>query len=74
MHTVVAVSDAVLQHGVPLLLLLLCHHTEVVVAGVWVPQDEGELRRTLDKWITAHFGLDSYNKSHERVKMSNHKT
>lgn len=53
--TVVTVSDAVLKHSVPLLLLLLCHHTEVVVAGVRVPQDEGELGCTLDEWITARF-------------------
>lgn len=57
--TVVAVSDAVLQHGVPLLLLLLRHHAEVVVAGVRVIQDEGELGRTLDERIAAHFGLDT---------------
>ena len=61
--TIVAVSDAVLQHSVPLLLLLLRHHAEVVVTGVWMPQDEGELGRTLDKRTAAHFGLDIYNKS-----------
>lgn len=58
--TIVTVSDTVLQHSVPLLLLLLCHHTEVVVTGIWMPQDEGELGRTLDEWVTAHFGLDTY--------------
>lgn len=58
-------SDAVLQHSVPLLLLLLCHHTEVVVAGKRVPKDEGELGGTLDEWIIAHFGLDAYKKSHD---------
>lgn len=63
--TVVAVSDAVLQHSVPLLLLLLCHHTEVVVACVRVPKDEGKLCGTLDEWIIAHFGLDAYKKSHD---------
>lgn len=71
--TVVTVSDTVLQHSVPLLLLLLGHHTEVVVAGVWVPQDEGELGRTLDERVTAHFGLDTYNKSCDRRTMRNYK-
>lgn len=66
--TIVTVSDAVLQHCVPLLLLLLCHHTEVVVAGVRVPQDEGVLGRTLDKRTTAHFGLDAYNNRSHDVK------
>lgn len=65
--TIVTVSDAVLKHSMPLLLLLLCHHAEVVVAGVWVPQDEGELGRTLDKWITARFAFSIY-KSHERTR------
>lgn len=69
--TVVAVSDTVLQHSVPLLLLLLRHHTEVVVAGVWVPKDEGELGRTLDERVTAHFGLDAYTRSHDRMRMRN---
>ena len=69
--TVVAVSDAVLQHGVPLLLLLLRHHTEVVVAGVRMPQDERELGRTLDKWTAAHFALDTYNQSHDRTSLRN---
>lgn len=65
--TIVTVSDTVLQHSVPLLLLLLRHHTEVVVAGVRVPQDEGELGRTLNKRITAHFSLNTYNRSHDRM-------
>lgn len=63
--TVVTVSDTVLQYCVPLGLLLLRHHTEVVVAGVRVPQDEGELARTLDKRITRHFGFDIYNMMEE---------
>lgn len=65
--TVVAVPDAVLQHGVPLLLLLLRHNTEVVVTGVRVPQDEGERGCTLDERVVAHFGLDACtSKSHDR--------
>lgn len=55
--TIVAVSDTVLKHSVPLLLLLLCQHTEVVVTGVRVPQDQGELGGTLNKWTAAHLSL-----------------
>lgn len=58
--TVVAVSHTVLQHGVPLLLLLLRHHAEVAMARVRVPKDEGELSNTPDEGMTAHFGLDAY--------------
>lgn len=61
-RTVVAVSDAVLQHGVPLLLLLLRGHTEVVMAGVRVPQDQREPGRTLDERITGRLGLDACKK------------
>jgi len=52
--TVVGVSDAVLQHGVPLGLLLLRHDTEVVVARVRVPQDQGELGGALHEGTAAH--------------------
>lgn len=64
MVTVVAVSHAVLQHGVPLLLLLLRHHAEVAMVRVRVPKNEGELSNTLDEWIIAHFGLDAYRERH----------
>lgn len=57
--TVVAVSHAVLQHGVPLLLLLLRRHAEVAMARVRVPKNEGELGSALDEWMVAHFGLDA---------------
>ncbi len=72
--TVVTVSDAVLKHSVPLLLFFLCHHTEVVVAGVRVIQDERELGHTLDERITAHFGLDTCRKSHKAARMRNYET
>lgn len=58
--TVVVVPHTVLHHGVPLLLLLLGHHTEVAMASVRVPKNEGELSNTLDEWTIAHFGLDAY--------------
>lgn len=70
--TIVTVSDAILQHSVPLLLLLLGHHTEVVVAGVWVPQDEGEPGCTLDEWVTAHFGLDTCNGPDDEMRFQKH--
>lgn len=70
--TIVTVSDAILQHSVPLLLLLLSHHTEVVVAGVWVPQDEGEPGCTLDEWVTAHFGLDTCNGPNDEMRFQKH--
>lgn len=57
--TVVIVSHTVLQHSMPLLLLLLRHHAEVAMAGVRVPKDEGELGNTLDERMIAHFGLDA---------------
>jgi len=68
--TVVAVSDAVLQDGVPLALLLLRRHAEVMVAGVGVPQDERELGRALDERVAARFGLDVYGGggSHDRAR------
>lgn len=66
--TIIAVSDAVLQHGVPLLLFLLRHHTEVVVAGVRVPEDERKWRGTLYEWIAAQFGLNAYNELHAWLK------
>lgn len=71
--TVVTVPDAVLQHCVPLLLFLLRPHAEVVVAGVRVPQDEGELGRALDERSTARFGLDTYSRSHDKARMRNRK-
>ncbi len=45
--TIISVSDTVLEHSVPLVLLRLCHHTEVVVTGVRVPEDQRELGGTL---------------------------
>lgn len=62
--TVVVVPHAVLQHSVPLLLLLLRHHTEVAVASVRVPKNEGELSNTLDEGTAPHFGLDAYREEH----------
>lgn len=59
MVTVVIVPHTVLQHSVPLLLLLLRHHAEVAMAGVRVPEDEGELSNTLDERMIAHFALDA---------------
>lgn len=47
--TIVGVSDTVLEDSVPLLLLFLRYHTEVVVTGVWVPQDQRELGGTLEE-------------------------
>jgi len=55
--TIVGVSDAVLKDGVPLLLLLLGHHAEIVVASIRVPEDEGKLCRTFQKWRTANFSF-----------------
>lgn len=52
-------SHTVLQHSIPLLLLLLRHHAEVAMAGVRVPEDEGELGSTLDERMIAHFALDA---------------
>lgn len=46
--TVVAVPHAVLENRPPLLLLLARHHAEVVVPGVGVPEDQGEIRGALD--------------------------
>lgn len=42
-------SDAVQQDGEPLLLLFLGGHTEVVMMGVGVPEDQGELSVALDE-------------------------
>lgn len=67
--TVVTVSHAVLQHGVPLLLLLLRHHAEVAMARVRVPKNEGVLSNTLDEWITAHFGLDAYREKRHVIDL-----
>lgn len=47
--TVIGVSDAVLEDGVPLLLLFLGGHAEVVVMGVRVPEDQRELSGALNK-------------------------
>lgn len=47
--TVAGVSDTVLQDSEPLLLLFLGGHTEVVVMGVRVPEDQGELGVALKK-------------------------
>lgn len=41
--TIVAVSDAILKHGLPLVLFSFCHHAEVIVTGIGMPQDEREL-------------------------------
>lgn len=45
--TIIGVSDTVLEDSVPLLLLFLCPHAEVVVTGVRVPEDQRELGSTL---------------------------
>lgn len=45
--TIVAVPYAVLENCPPLLLLLARHHAEVIVPGVGVPEDEGEIRGAL---------------------------
>lgn len=45
--TIVGMSDAVLQDGMPLALLLLCHRAEVVMVSVGVPEDQWELGGTL---------------------------
>lgn len=42
-------SDAVLEDGVPLLLLFLRRRTEVVVTGIRVPEDQRELGGTLQE-------------------------
>lgn len=55
--TIVGVSDTVLKDGVPLLLLLLGHHTEIVVTSIRVPEDEGKLCRTFQEWRTANFSF-----------------
>lgn len=46
--TVVAVAHTILKNGPPLLLLLAGHHTKVIMAGVRMPEDDGELSGTLD--------------------------
>lgn len=55
--TIVGVSDTVLKDGVPLLLLLFSHHTEIVVTSIRVPEDEGKLCRTFQEWRTANFSF-----------------
>lgn len=67
--TVVAVSDAVLQHCEPLLLLLLRHHAEVVVAAVRVPQDEGERGGKPNKGAAGHLGLHTCSQSQHWVSV-----
>lgn len=57
--TIVGVPDAVLEDGVPFLLVFLCHCAEVVVAGVGVPENQRELCGTLQKWRAARFSLDT---------------
>lgn len=47
--TVIGVSNTVLEDSVPLLLLFLGGHAEVVVMGVWVPEDQRELGGALNK-------------------------
>lgn len=59
--TVVAVSDAVLHHGEPLLMLCLRGHAEVVMASVRVPQDQRELGGELDERVAADFGFHALN-------------
>ena len=59
--TVVGVSDTVLEDGVPLELLLLRPHAEVVVVSIRVPQDQGELGGTLQERGAACFGLHTWN-------------
>lgn len=56
--TVTGVSDAVLQHREPLLLLFLGGHTEVVMVGVRVPEDQRELGVALHKGGAPHLGFD----------------
>lgn len=48
--TIIAVSDTVLEDSVPLLLLFLSHHAEVVVMGVGMPEDQRELGGALKEW------------------------
>lgn len=55
--TVAGVSDTVLQDSEPLLLLFLGGHAEVVVVGVRVPEDQGELAVALNKGRTPHLGF-----------------
>lgn len=55
--TVAGVSDTVLQDSEPLLLLLLGGHTEVVMMGIGVPEDQSELGVALDKGWTPHLGF-----------------
>ena len=47
--TIIGMSDTVQKDSVPLLLLFLCRHTEVMVTGVRVPQDQRELGGTLQE-------------------------
>ena len=56
-RTIIGMSYTVLKDCMPLLLFFLRHHTEVVVAGVRVPQDQGELGGTLQEGRVTHFSL-----------------
>lgn len=66
--TIIGMSHTVLKNCMPLLLLFLRYHTEVVVAGIWVPQDQQELGGTLQERSVAHFSLYIYN---TRIPLSN---
>lgn len=60
--TIIGVSDTVLEDSVPLLLLLLGHHTEVVVMAVRVPEDQRELGGALKEGWASHLGLHTWKK------------
>lgn len=62
--TIVCVPDTVLKDGTPLLLLLLGHHTEIIMTSIRVPEDERKLSRTFQEWRTANFSLHSW-KTHD---------
>lgn len=57
--TVVAVPHAVLEHSSPLLLFFARHQAEVIVPGVGVPEDEGEIRGALQDGGVPRFGGDA---------------
>lgn len=71
--TVVAVPDAVLKDGVPLGLLFLSHHAEVVMLAVWVPQDDAVLGRAHQEWSSARFGFHTCNThAHTQINKTTH--
>lgn len=60
-RTIIGMSYTVLKDCMPLLLFFLRYHTEVVVAGVRVPQDQRELGGTLQEGRVTHFSLYTWN-------------